>query len=206
MPPLVKIGVWEDGKFRGVVVFSRGASPSLLKPYGLKQSEGCELTRVALTKHSAPVSRIIRIAIALLKKKAPTLQIVVSFADPQQGHHGGIYQAGNWIYTGTTAASKDYYFKGKRLHSRQVSEKGWNVQQGKTRKTKKPSECDIVKTPPKHRYIFPLNKTIRQRIERLKKDYPSACEAGDGRYTNLNSGRAALTHTLQPIDNITLNQ
>ena len=144
VPPLVKIGVWEESQFVGVVVFSRGASPSLLNSYGLNANEGCELTRVALNKHVAPVSRIIKIAISFLKKKAPSLQLIVSFADPQHGHHGGIYQAGNWTYTGDTAAGKEYYFKGRRFHSRQVSEKGWNIQQGVVRKTKKPSECIIV--------------------------------------------------------------
>ena len=57
VPPLVKIGVWENEKFVGVVIFSRGATPSLLRPFGLKQTEGCELTRIALTKHVTPVSR-----------------------------------------------------------------------------------------------------------------------------------------------------
>ena len=50
VPPLVKIGVWENSKFIGVLIFSRGASSNLLKPYGLDQTEGCELTRVSLTK------------------------------------------------------------------------------------------------------------------------------------------------------------
>lgn len=45
VPPIVKIGVWENSKFIGVILFSRGASPDLLKPYGLTQYQGCELTR-----------------------------------------------------------------------------------------------------------------------------------------------------------------
>ena len=172
VPPLVKVGAWEDGKFIGIVMFSRGASSNLMKPYGLGQDQGCELTRIALTSHKSQVSRIVRLAIAFLKRNSPSLRIIVSFADPQYGHHGGIYQAGNWVYVGDTAPSAEYWHKGKRVHSRQVSEKGWNIQQGVKRKAVKPSECVIVKTKGKHRYLMPLDAEMRERILPLSKPYP----------------------------------
>jgi len=172
VPPLVKIGVWEENEFIGVVIFSRGASSNLLKPYNLTAYEGCELTRVALRAHKSPVTKIIKVALAFLKKSNPKLRLVVSFADPQYGHHGGIYQGGNWLYCGDTAKGAEYWHKGKRLHSRQVSEKGWNIQQGNKRKTVKPSECKIIKTVGKHRYLMPLDKEMKKQIEPLAKPYP----------------------------------
>lgn len=172
VPPLVKVGVWENEKYIGVVIFSRGASSNLMKPYSLNQDQGCELTRVAMTGHKAPISRILRVAMLFLKKNSPALRMIVSFADPQYGHHGGIYQAGNWIYCGDTAAGVEYWHKGKRLHSRQVSEKGWNIQQGMKRPTVKPSQCKIVKTAGKHRYIMPLDAEMRKQIAPLAKPYP----------------------------------
>src|SRR5665213_1409600 len=60
---LVKIGVWEDAEFIGVVIFGAGATSSLVQKYGLKMEEGCELVRIALTRHKAPVTRIVRIAL-----------------------------------------------------------------------------------------------------------------------------------------------
>jgi len=172
VPPLFKIGVWEHGKFVGVVIFSRGASSNLLKPYHLSQTEGCELTRISLSNHEAPVSQIVKIAIAFLKKNNNKLRLIVSFADPQYGHHGGIYQAGNWIYCGDTSSGLEYYYKGKRLHSRQVSEKGWNIQQGAKRKTVRPSQCQVIKTKGKHRYLMPLDKSMRKQVLKLAKPYP----------------------------------
>lgn len=173
VPPIVKVGVWESDKFIGVVLFSRGASSNLLKPYGLEQAEGCELTRVALHKHKTPVSKILSIAIKFLKKNSPTLKLIVSFADPNEGHHGGIYQATNWVYTGRSAESYDYFDKrGRKWHSRQVSEKGFNIQQGVVRKTVKPSECTKIKREGKHRYLLPLDKEIKIKIESLRKPYP----------------------------------
>jgi len=172
VPPLVKIGVWENAKFIGAVIFSRGASSNLMKPYGLGQDQGCELTRVALRAHTTPVSRIVRLAMQFLKKNSSELRLIVSFADPQYGHHGGIYQAGNWIYAGDTQGSVEYWHRGRRLHTRQVAEKGWNIQQGVRRKTVKPSECEIVKTLGKHRYLMPLDPEMRAKIAPLSKPYP----------------------------------
>lgn len=172
VPPLVKVGAWEDGKFIGVVIFSRGASSNLMRPYNLGQDEGCELTRIALTSHKNHVSRIVKLALIFLKKSNPALRLVVSFADPQYGHHGGIYQAGNWIFCGDTAPSAEYWFNNKRLHSRQVSEKGWNIQQGQQRKTIKPSQCTVIKTDGKHRYLMPLDAKMRQQVAKLSKPYP----------------------------------
>jgi hypothetical protein len=199
VPPLFKVGVWEDSKFIGVVIFSRGASSNLLKPYGLNQTEGCELTRVALNKHKSKVSKIIKIALAFLKKNNKKLRLVVSFADPQYGHHGGIYQAGNWIYASTTAPSKEFWKDGKRLHSRQVSEKGFNIQQGCKRKTVKPSQCKIIKTEGKHRYLMPLDKHMRKKIMCLAKPYPKRAQNIDSDVSSYQDekGSANLTCALQ---------
>ena len=172
VPPLVKVNAWENDKFIGVVIFSRGASSNLMTPYGLKQDEGCELTRIALSNHKNTVSRIMKFALMFLKKNSPNLKLIVSFADPQYGHHGGIYQASNWIYCGDTALGVEYWHNGKRLHSRQVSEKGWNIQQGQQRKTVKPSECKVIKTLGKHRYLMPLDDNMRKQVQQLAKPYP----------------------------------
>ena len=169
---MVKLGAWEDSQFVGVVVFSRGASANLLKPYGLKQNQGCELTRIAMRQHASPVSRVFRFALKMLRKANPDLQVVVSFADPHQGHHGGIYQAMNFIYTGTTPKAYEYHINGKKLHNRQVSEKGWNKQFGKIVRCPKPSECTRVAVGGKHRYVYPLTKSVREKVEKLAKPYP----------------------------------
>lgn len=159
--------------FIGAIIFGRGASPSLLKPYNISEYEGCELVRIALSNHISSVSRMVKIAIKMVKINSPKLRLIVSFADPQYGHSGGIYKAGNWIYTGTTAGSAEYWYNGKRLHSRQISAKGWNIQQGKIRITHRPSDCIIVKTTGKHRYLMPLTDEMREKIEPLRKPYPA---------------------------------
>ena len=97
---LAKFGVWEDGKYIGAVIYGVGATADLVKRYGLEPIQGCELVRVALTSHKTEVSRIVAITLKLLKAKFSGLRLVVSFADPAQGHHGGIYQAGGVVVYG----------------------------------------------------------------------------------------------------------
>ena len=195
MPPLLNIGVWECNKFIGVVVFSRGASPYLFTKYGIKQTEGCELTRVALTQHKTPVSRIVKIAVMFLKKRN-NLKLIVSFADPQYGHNGGIYQAGNWIYTGITNKKNEYWHKGKRYHDRQITNKGYAMQFGKMTKTLKPSDCIVKNLPGKHRYLMPLTKEMRQKIMPLSKPYPKRTPVED-RQKPSDDGGANPTRSLQ---------
>lgn len=199
VPPLVKVGAWEDRKFIGVVIFSRGATPALMNPFGLSQTEGCELTRVALKKHRSPVSRIIRLAIRFLKKNSPELRLIVSFADPSEGHHGGIYQAGNWIYSGRSSSSVEYLGPdGKRWHARMIKKQGWTTVQGKRRKTLTPDQCTLVRKPGKHRYLMPLDAEMRERILPMSKPYPKRVrsDTSDTPGDQPGEGGAAPTLTL----------
>lgn len=130
-PPHNLVGVWEDARFIGCVIFGRGSNNNGHKPYDIKMTEFCELTRIALSAHHTEVSRIVSIALRFLKTKSPGLRLVVSYADPNHGHHGGVYQAGNWVYTGQTG--KDFEAvdgSGRKWHSRQVSRTGVSRQTG----------------------------------------------------------------------------
>jgi len=196
VPPIVKIGVWENSKYIGVILFSRGASPDLLKPYGLTQYEGCELTRVALSKHETPVSRILSIAFKFLKKNSQKLRLIVSFADQSKGHHGGIYQATNWTYCGLSSPSAEYWKDGKRWHPRTLSENGYIVLFGQKRKVPKPSECKKIKVPGKHRYLLPLDEEMRKRILPLSKPYPKRVTSIGTDVPEVHSGEGSVSPTV----------
>jgi hypothetical protein len=99
---LAMVGVWESDAFIGTVLFGRGGNNHIGTAYDLQQTQVCELVRVALRKHAAPVSRIVSIAVKMLRQLSPGLRLIVSYADPVQDHHGGIYQAMNWLYVGSS--------------------------------------------------------------------------------------------------------
>lgn len=170
---LVKIGAWEDDKFIGVVLFGRGANNNMLKPFNLEMDEGCELVRIALNDHKTPVSRIMAIAIKFLKKQSPKLKLIVSYADADQNHHGGIYQAANWIYTGlrNEGSSGSWIINGKQVHSKTVHSKGVRQTLDEIRKHLDPNATKHY-TKGKHRYLMPLNDDMYAKIKSLAEPYP----------------------------------
>ena len=57
-------------------------------------------------------------------KMLPSPCPLVSYADTGQHHHGYIYQATNWIYTGLSAKFDDYVVKGlEHLHSASIGDR-----------------------------------------------------------------------------------
>lgn len=170
---LVKVGAWENEKFIGCVIFGRGANNNMLKPFGLDADEGCELVRIALTKHESPVSKILALAIKFLKKQSPKLRLIVSYADADQNHHGGIYQATNWVYDGLKNANTigAFIINGKKTHPKSVHSKGVKQSLDEVKKHLDPN-ATLFYTSGKHRYLMPLDEDMKKRIIPLAKPYP----------------------------------
>jgi hypothetical protein len=182
---IVKIGVWEDGKFIGVVLFSRGANNNLGSPYQLDQTQVCELTRIAMTRHKTAVSRVMSIAMKFLHKNSPGLRLIVSYADPLQGHHGGVYQAGGWVYTGASQAQCEVMHNGKVMHKRTANALFGTIK-------------GMQKSPVmwKHKYLMPLDDAMRAKIAPLAKPYPKRVKKQDSEHPS-ELGGAVPTDTLQ---------
>jgi len=192
----LKVGAWENGSFVGALIFSRGATPAIGSPYGLTQLEICELTRVALNSHATPVSRIIAIAFKFLKKNAPGLRMVLSFADAAQGHHGGIYQAGGWVYTGG-AETHAYCVHGVKTHPKTLySRYGIGGQSVSWLRANIDPNAARVVSGFKHRYLMPLDYEMREKILPLAKPYPKRAKEQDGK-TPLPLGCVTQTRALQ---------
>lgn len=187
---MVYLGVWESDRFIGAIVFGWGANRHSARFWALDQTEVCELLRVALTVHNATVSRILSIAVRLLRRQSPGLRLIVSYADrDSQGHHGGIYQASNWVYTGTSQPQMVPVINGCKIHKRGVHKRGYaHVHEWRQ---------DSVK----HRYALPLDSATRARIERLRKPYPKRLKhSSDAPGYQPEEGGAEPTRTLQEIN------
>lgn len=59
-------------------------------------------------------------ALRYLKKKMPNIEVVISYADNEMGHHGYCYQACNFIYYGESVAHDIVHIDGKRVHTRTI--------------------------------------------------------------------------------------
>lgn len=174
--PTVKIGVWEHGKFIGSIIYGMGASPPFYKRIhswlGVGKFEACELVRVALASHETPVSRLLAISLKMLRRHCPKLRVVVSFADNNENHHGGIYQATNWIYTGLrNAGHRDgYLIHGEKVHCRSMPSRGLRNTLADARKAD-PNAEPIIGTG-KHQYWYPFDSVVRELLLVQSKPYP----------------------------------
>lgn len=85
--------------------------------------------------------------------------VVVSFADSSQGHHGYIYQATNWIYTGLGEKRMELYDeKNPNLHPRHLHDK---IKNGYEHIKKR-------ERSQKHRYVYFIGS--KKDTKRLKKE------------------------------------
>lgn len=143
----VKIGVWEDGRFIGAVIYALGANANIAKLFG----KTCELARIALSEHKTEVTRIVAISMKLLIKKCPELEAIVSYADLDR-HEGTIYKAGNWEYLGKTNESFTV-IHGKKIHGRSVFSK-YGTRSIKWLKENVDSKAYKIQTKGKKRFVY----------------------------------------------------
>jgi hypothetical protein len=150
----------DKNEWCGVICFGMGATPQIGSPFGLKQGEAIELMRVALNGKQNKTSKVISIALKIIKKHSPLVRLVISYADKGQNHFGTIYQATNWYYIGDTDTSGiEYFVNGKWRHAKSIKP---NIK--KIAKKRKSSG--------KNKYIFPLDKSLVPLCKSLSKPYP----------------------------------
>jgi len=167
-----RLGAWEDDKFIGAIVFAWGANRHLAGEYKLKMTECAELCRIALTKHSTPVSRILSLAVKMLKRKMPGIRLIVSYADLNHGHFGKIYQASNWLFVGETGHEAGIMLNGKLTHRRTINSK-YGTSTIKWLHEHVDSCARRVEGKSKFKYLLPLDDQIAERIKLLAKAYPN---------------------------------
>lgn len=152
----------------GPIIFGQGANRNIGGFFDLEMLQVCELMRVALRTHQAPVTQILAVALRMMRRDNPGIKLVVSYADPSFGHQGTIYQAGNWIYMGVTNIVPQYYYQGAWVHRRGFSGKAY------ARASVPPELAKLPKRmrQSKHRYVYPFTKKLRRRLQKQAQPYP----------------------------------
>jgi len=165
-PITYAFGLFENGLMIGCAVFGGSANRN---NNNIGKYDVIELNRLivndGLCKNS--LSFFLSKSISLLPKPF----FILSYADPNNGHHGYIYQATNWLYlgqgqrkdggkdTGVTAFVKD----GKEYHAKTVSK----ITGGSTSKEVALNfGFERIFYPPKHKYLF-LHCTKKEKKEML---------------------------------------
>ena len=101
-------------------------------------------------------------------------EIVVSYAEIEQGHLGTVYQACSFLYTGLSAKRTNWVVEGIDKHCQTIADKHTSEEL----KAKYGSKFKLVPRPRKHRYVF-INAKKKRRLDLINKlkykiqDYPT---------------------------------
>lgn len=157
----------------GVIIFGGGATPHIIKPFGMNTGEVMELVRVALNGKQPCTSECVSAALRQLHKDEPQVKLIVSYADMDQEHYGTIYQATNWIYLGTVNEGllAAFIIHGKKMHRKSVHSHGWVQSIGWIREHVDPNAQEYF-TKGKRKYIWVFDKRLRKEWQKKAMPYP----------------------------------
>ncbi len=183
-------GFWlvEDGMVVGVAVYGQPSPPIQKHAFKDRDFRLYELCRVVVqTKTRNAASTLVGRSLDMLEKPCA----VVSYADMEQGHSGIIYQATNWIYTGSTVShDKIYIVDGKRTHPMTLRDKGITNPTAWAREN-----CvEMVKPFPKHRYFY-MCGSKKQKLSMMNRlNYPVVGEYPKSEKTMYDDGCVIHMH------------
>jgi len=167
-------GLYINNRLEGVCSFGRPMSHTLIKGSfnGLYQDTFLELNRLVVNEGLK--KNTLSFFVSQCFKQLPKPMVLVSYADTSQNHHGYIYQATNWIYTGLSNKFTDYAVKGlEHMHHSSIEDsvgrydKNKNIDKHTLLKEKYGDKLYLKERPRKHRYFYFLG-TKKQKKDMVK--------------------------------------
>lgn len=160
-PCSVAFGLFLGEKLKGVVCYGTPSSAPLRSGIaGIENANNViELTRLWVCD-SVPKNGESFLIGRTIKKAGK--EIIVSFAEIQQGHAGIVYQATNWIYTGLSAKRTNWTIEGIDKHCQTLADKYTAAEI----REKYGERFSLQERPRKHRYIF-INAKGKRKTELL---------------------------------------
>lgn len=166
-------GLFIGGELEGVVTYGSPATSPVRK--GLLGPDDAdkvlELNRLCLRTNPFNGASIL-VGRSLRMIEGP--KVILSFADPTQGHAGTIYQATNFLYCGLSAKRTDWQIKGLVVHMLQTI-----VDMFKDRKDRAAAarerfgdDFQLVDRPRKHRYVYFIGTKKEVKDMKAKLRYP----------------------------------
>ena len=181
-----RFGLYADGKLLGICSYGKPASNNLCKGcFGADNSHLVyELNRLVVIEGLG--KNVLSYFVGQTFKLLPKPIILVSYADSDMNHHGYIYQATNWIYSGATKARTDVD-SGANSHSRHYDKASIDYTKRKFRSSK-------------HRYFMVLaDKRVKKRLmgdfNYKTEPYPK----GDNSRYDIDESKIVRTKTLFDI-------
>ena len=160
-PCSIAFGLFLGADLKGVICYGSPSSAPLRRGIAGPEhaSNVVELTRLWVCD-SVPRNGESFLIGRTVKKAGK--EIVVSFAEIQQGHVGTVYQATNWIYTGLSAKRTNWTVNGVDKHCQTLADK----YTAEEIRAKFGDQFSLQERSRKHRYVF-INAKGRRRAEIL---------------------------------------
>ena len=142
-------GLFINGMLEGVCTIGKPASNSLcVGVCGVEYSKNVyELNRLVVNDGLLK-NTLSQFVGEVLRQLNGEKIILISYADQDAGHHGYIYQATNWLYTGKTKGRTDKYMPGNK-HSRHYTEEFSHLRKFRSEK---------------YRYVYIPNKRFKKEV------------------------------------------
>ena len=160
-------GLYYGSEIQGVIVYGTPSSAPLRKGICGADEKGnvIELTRLWVSDEVPKNGESFLIGNTLREVRK---EIVVSYAEIQQGHIGTVYQATNWIYTGLSAKRTNWTVEGLEKHCQTLADK----YTAKQIRAIYGDRFRLVDRPRKHRYVYFNCNKRRKKILIGKLRYP----------------------------------
>ncbi len=168
LPPIeYAFGLFLDSFLCGIVTYGTPMSSNLK---GISKFKMLELSRLVANDNNGKNTLSFFVSQSL--KMLPKPLIIVSYADIKQNHHGYIYQATNWLYTGLSAKRTDWKIKGmEHKHGATIGD----MSRGKENRAdymrlKFGDDFYLEERSRKHRYFYFLGSKMDKKI--MNKEMP----------------------------------
>lgn len=156
-------GLFEGSNIIGCIIYGTPSSAPLRKGIcgEAEKDNVIELTRLWIQDGTPKNTESYLIGNTL---KLVDKEIIVSYAEIEQGHLGIVYQATNWLYTGLSAKRTNWTIEGVDKHCQTIADKYTAIEI----REKYGDAFKLVDRPRKHRYVY-LNADKRRKRELLTK-------------------------------------
>lgn len=160
-------GIYYNKMLVGCIVYAEPVGTfvvqSIAKGLELKATNVYELTRLFIDDKipNNAESYCIAKTIQYIKQNRPEVYYLISYADTMYGHCGCIYQATNWLYTGSVEPKAMFKYRNKFYHARTMYAK-YGSSSIPHLKNILGNELKVVYSKCKNRYIYVLGCDKRE--------------------------------------------
>ena len=174
-------GLYTEGKFGlpkmiGAMLYAMPSMPATAAKYNPINPDKCFELRRLVCIDDTPTnteSYFIGQTFKWLKKNTD-IEVIVSYADLEQGHEGVIYKASNFIHLGNNGGGRVLMVDGKKFHARSMNQKQkpygrelkrrWENKEGHKFWDSKEENMYYQDVKPKNIYVYYLNKKIKKKL------------------------------------------